>query len=123
MKTRNNLSVNNDKKTKEKSPFWNFMGGEFLLKESVIRWYPFVLILFIFAIIVSQNEVLIANKYKKIKKLDADYKRIKTQLRFENEFIYYDISPEIMTLLDEQGFVQKDNATFKILVKPDNSSK
>jgi len=115
MRTRNNLSENNDKKVKRKSPFWSFMGGEFLLKESVIRWYPFVLILFIFAIIATQNEAFVAVKYKKIKELDAQYKRIKTQLRFENEFISHEISPEMMTLLEEQGFVQKDNATFKIV--------
>ena len=123
MRTNSNLSANHNKKAKENSPFWDFMGGDFLLKESVVRWYPFILILFVFSIVATQNEAFIANKYKKIKDLDNQYKKIKTQLRFENEFIYYDISPEIITLLEEQGFVQKDNSTFKIPVKSASSSK
>jgi hypothetical protein len=122
MKTINHLSANGDKKTKEKSPFWSFMGGEFLLKETVVQWYPFILILFILAIIIIQNESFIAAKYRKIEELDTEYKRIKTQLRFENEFMNHEISPEIIKLVTEQGFIRKDNSTFKI-VKPVNSSK
>jgi hypothetical protein len=116
MKTRSNLQ-RNDKKNGKKSLFWSFMGGEFLLKESVIRWYPFVLILFVFAIIMTQNEAFILKKYEKIKELDAEYKKIKTQMRFENTLISHDISPEIIKLVEEQGFLRKDSATFKITVK------
>jgi len=115
MKTRSDLLENKDKKKEEKSPFWSFMSGEFLLKEHVVRWYPFVLILFAFAIIATQNEDRIKNKYKKIEKLDAEYKRVKTLLRFENEFSNPEISSEIIAFIREQGFVQKDSAIFKVV--------
>ena len=121
MKTIHNLSKNNDKKVGKKSPFWSFLGGEFLLKESVIRWYPFLFILFVFAIIAAQNESSIAAKYLKIKELDSKYKKVKMQLRFEDKLINYDVSPEIMKLIEEQGFIQKDSSAFK--VKPINRSK
>ena len=117
MKTNHHLSNNSEKQTKKSSPFWSFMGGEFLLKESVIRWYPFLLILFVFAIIIAQNESFILKKYDKIKELDAKYKEVKMQMRFENTLINYDISPEIAKLLEEQGYTRRDSGAFKVPVK------
>ena len=114
MKTKNKLSENNDKKAKKRSLFWDFMGGEFLLKESVVRWYPFVIILLLFAIIAAQNEASIIAKEKKINKLYIQYnKRTLT-----NSPVYRDVSPEIMELIKEQGFIRKDGATFKVIDKP-----
>ena len=114
MRTKNKLSENNDKKAKKKSLFWDFMGGEFLLKESVVRWYPFILILFIFFIIAAQNEASIAAKNKKIEKLYRDYNKITVT----NSPVYRDVFPEIMELIKEQGFIRKDGATFKVIDKP-----
>ena len=115
MKTRSNLSKNNDKQNRKKSPFWSFMGGEFLLKESVIRWYPFVLILSMCAIIIVQNETSIEAKEKERKELIEDYHRMMAPSRFKNSATGQDFSTEIMELAKRQGFMQKDSATFKII--------
>ena len=122
MKTKDNLK-NNNNKTKKKNPFWSFLGGDFLLKESVIRWYPFVLIFFVFAIIATQNEAFLAAKYKEFKELDEKYKKLKIEMGFENKITNHSIPPEIMKFIEEQGFVRKDSAFFKVRRHTETSRK
>ena len=81
METTYKQSTSSKKSGKEKSTFREFMGGEFLLSKAAIKWYPYLLLLFVLAGIVVINERSVMSKENKIKKLDEEYKRNVSDLR------------------------------------------
>ncbi len=123
MRTEKELSGKREKEPKKRSPFWEVMGGEFLANPKVMQWYPLIIIFFIFAIIVVQNESIVASKNEKINELDVKYKNVKEELGSHNEFAIREIPFEIMNLIEEQGFEKKDSAVFKVVIPAKKNKK
>lgn len=102
---------------KKRSSFWEFLGGEFLLHRSVVRWYPYVLLLFVLAAITVFNEKSIASKTRQVDKLYKEAKDVLSELKSSNQVITYDTNQKLIKILEERGFSKKDQNVFKIPVK------
>lgn len=116
MKTTYRKNEQNRKPEKKKSSFWEFMGGEFLLHRSVVKWYPYILFLFVLAAIIIYNEKSITEKNNRIDELDKEYKNSITELRENNQFIPYDSTLKLIKILEDRGFEKNDKAVYKIPV-------
>ena len=114
-------NITNKQEKEKKSSFWEFMGGEFLVKKSVMRWYPYIVLLFILAAISVFNEKSVNKKVKEINKLDMERKAALSELRISNQYISYDTNQKITEILQEQGYVKNDKSIYKIIIKTNNS--
>lgn len=101
---------------KRKNSFWEFMGGEFLLKKSVIRWYPYILLLFILATIVILNEKRIADKNREINELSKKHQETILNLKETKRIFPYDADAELLEQLEEDGFIKDDKSLYKIII-------
>lgn len=117
MKTTYKQNSKTDNNPKKRKFFREVMGGEFLLSKTMIKWYPYLLLLFILAGITVINERTITSKEKKIKKLDEEYKKTISDLRNNNQFIPYDTNQKLIKMMELQGFVSDDKKIYKIPVK------
>ena len=116
MKTTYRKNEQNRKPERKKSSFWEFMGGEFLLHRSVVKWYPYILFLFVLAAIIIYNEKSITEKNNRIDELDKEYKNSITELRENNQFIPYDSTLKLIKILEDRGFEKNDKTVYKIPV-------
>lgn len=106
-----------EKTDKGKSSFWEFLGGDFLLHPLVVRWYPYIILLFFLAAITVFNEKSVIRKTKKLDKLDREYKTTLSELKQNNEYIPYDEEQELIKILSSEGFVKDYKSVYKVPVK------
>ena len=114
MKTIRQKQENNGEKHPKRSAFWEFMGGDFLLHQKVMQFYPYLLFLFLLAALIVFNEKRINDKEKKIKQLSEEYKQTVSELKEHNQFITYDSNKRIINMLEERGFQKNDKNLYKI---------
>jgi len=117
METKYKRKKEKEGEPKQRSAFWEFMGGDFLLDEKVIRFYPYIFFLFLLGALIIFNENWIDAKKANIKTLNEEYKNTVSELKEHNQFIPYDSTKRLINLLEEQGF-QKDNKNlYKVPIK------
>lgn len=122
MKTTYKQNESSKKPKKETSTFREFMGGEFLLSKTAIKWYPYLFLLFILAGIVVINEKSVISKENRIKELDEEYKKNISNLRNNNQFISYDTNQKLIEMMEAKGFVNDDKKIYKIsIIKSEES--
>lgn len=105
------------KDSPKRSAFWEFMGGDFLLHQKVVRFYPFLLFVFVLVAVVLFNEKVIDNKERKIRQLDEEYKKTVSELKEHNQFIPYDSTKKLIRILESRDFRKDDKNVYKITLK------
>lgn len=101
---------------KKKSSFWEFVGGEFLLKKSVIIWYPYVLLLFLLSVILILNEKQIVRKIGEIDELAKKNQSTILHIKETKRIFPYDADPELIEQIQKEGFIKNDLSVYKITI-------
>ena len=65
-------------------------GGEFLLSRQMLRWYPYIALVFVLMAVMIISEQRIQDKKRKITRLENQYKAELSRLKANNQFIPYE---------------------------------
>ncbi|HPE40619.1 MAG TPA: FtsL-like putative cell division protein [Bacteroidales bacterium] len=112
---------NTKKNTKQNSTFREFISGDFLLKETTLKLWPFFLLFFVLSLVAIMNQKSIKNKKNKIDKKEIEYKIILNELKKNNQFIPYDQLYIIQEQAKLMGFVKNTPNTFKLTIQSTDS--
>jgi len=107
------------KATDEDKPsnFGKIFSGDFLLDMKVTRWYPYFIMLFLFALLIVANERSIKKKGKLIAQKEYEYTTTLNKLKNNNQFITYDQLVFIREQATSKGLKKKEKSIFKLTVK------
>ncbi|MDX9892312.1 MAG: FtsL-like putative cell division protein [Bacteroidales bacterium] len=117
-----NVTPKNTKKnTKQNSTFREFISGDFLLKETTLKLWPFFFLFFVLSLVAIMNQKSIKNKKIKIEQKEIQYKMILNELKENNQFIPYDQLYIIQEQAKMMGFVKSTPNTYKLTIKTSDS--
>jgi ABC-type microcin C transport system permease subunit YejE len=92
------------------------MSGDFLQHQKLQKWYPYLLLLILLAMISITNEKIINRKNKMIQKKQYEYKTALNQLKENNYYLPYYQKKIIREKATKRGFVEKHENMYKIVV-------
>jgi len=98
------------------SKFFKFMSGDFLHHPKLQKWYPYLLLLILLALISIVNEKAINRKNKLIEKKQYEYKMALNQLKENNYYLPYNQKKMIREKATKRGFVENHKNVYKIVV-------
>jgi hypothetical protein len=93
------------------------LGADFLLDKKVVRWYPFILYVFVLMLLSVYNSKLIQQKESRLKILENEWQSAAGELRKSNQLISYDKEEKIISMMKDRGFVEDNKNTNRINVK------
>lgn len=106
---------------KEKRGLFNVLkdvfGGEFLLSRQMLRWYPYIALVFVLMAVMIISEQRIQDKKRKITRLENQYKAELSRLKANNQFIPYEENQILIQKMQERGYVLNEEQNYTIRVK------
>ena len=93
-----------------------FLSGDFLHHPGLQKWYPYLLLLILLAVISIVNEKVINHKNKLIQKKQYEYKMALNQLKENNYYLPYHQKKIIREKATKRGFVENHKNVYKIVV-------
>jgi len=97
--------------------FGKIFSGDFLLDTKLTRWYPYFIMLFLFATLIIANERAVKKKSKLITEKEYEYITSLNNLKNNNQFISYDQLVYIKEQAAAKGLKKKEKSIYKIAVK------
>lgn len=101
---------------KEPVTLSKIFGGDIITSKQALKFYPYILMVVVFIILIIINEQSIAKKQKQIKRYENEYKEVLSKLKKNNQFIPYQESQELLRIIEEKGFQKSDKNRYKIVV-------
>lgn len=92
-------------------------GGEFLLSRQMLRWYPYIALVFVLMAVMIISEQRIQDKKRKITRLENQYKTELSRLKANNQFIPYEENQILIQKMQERGYVLNEEQNYTIRVK------
>ena len=92
-------------------------GGEFLLSRQMLRWYPYIALVFVLMAVMIISEQCIQDKKRKITRLENQYKAELSRLKANNQFIPYEENQILIQKMQERGYVLNEEQNYTIRVK------
>ncbi|MBQ3750930.1 MAG: hypothetical protein IKN99_02595 [Bacteroidales bacterium] len=92
-------------------------GGEFLLSRQMLRWYPYIALVFVLMAVMIISEQRIQDKKRKITRLENQYKAELSRLKANNQFIPYEENQILIQKMQERGYVLNEEQNYTIRVK------
>lgn len=92
-------------------------GGEFLLSRQMLRWYPYIALVFVLMAVMIISEQRIQDKKRKITRLENQYKAELSRLKANNQFIPYEENQILIQKMQERGYVLNEEQNYIIRVK------
>ena len=92
-------------------------GGEFLLSRQMLRWYPYIALVFVLMAVMIISEQRIQEKKRKITRLENLYKAELSRLKANNQFIPYEENQILIQKMQERGYVLNEEQNYTIRVK------
>jgi hypothetical protein len=96
--------------------FFQFLSGDFLRHPRLQKWYPFILLLILLAVISIVNEKIINQKSKTLERKRYEYKMALHQLKKNNHYLPYRQQKIIREKASKRGFIENHKGTYKIVV-------
>lgn len=98
-------------------------GGEFLLSRQMLRWYPYIALVFVLMAVMIISEQRIQDKKRKITRLENQYKAELSRLKANNQFIPYEENQILIQKMQERGYVLNEEQNYTIRVKRETPKK
>ena len=95
---------------------FKFLSGDFLHHPKLQKWYPYLLLLLLLAVISIVNEKIILYKNKTIKDKQHEYEMALEQLKENNYFLPYYEKKIIRDKATKRGFGEHQGDMYKIAV-------
>ena len=92
-------------------------GGEFLLSRQMLRWYPYIALVFVLMAVMIISEQRIQDKKRTITRLENQYKAELSRLKANNQFIPYEENQILIQKMQERGYVLNEEQNYTIRVK------
>jgi len=94
-----------------------FLSGDFLHYPRLQKWYPYLFLLMLLAVIAIVNEKIINDKTKTIKEKQDEYKAALNELKENNTYLPYGQQKVIREKATKRGYVENLKGTYKIVGK------
>lgn len=105
-----------NEKAKRNSFVTRLLSGDFLFSKEALKWYPYIIFVFLLLVAIVLNEHSMDAKRARIKQLETEYKLTIGKLKKNNQFIMYEENKELVRILNEQGFEKNDKNCYKIVI-------
>ncbi|MBO7445593.1 MAG: hypothetical protein J6T86_04210 [Bacteroidales bacterium] len=115
MRTTTNIPEK-ERDPKSENFFNKVFGGEFLTNPKMRPWYLYIVILLLLIGIAIFSEQRIAQKQKKINRLEQEYKAEISRLKANNQFIPYEENKALIEVLKERGFVFDEKSDYTVTI-------
>ncbi len=104
-------------KEKRDSLWKQLLSGDFLFAPKTIRWYPYLVFVFILMVLIVINEHNMDAKRQKIKNLETEYKQTISLLKHNNQYILYEENQKLKQMLKDRGFEENNKHIYKIVIQ------
>jgi len=94
-----------------------FLSGDFLHYPRLQKWYPYLLLLMLLAVIAIANEKVINHKNKIIQTKQYEYKTALNQLKENNNYLPYYQQKIIREKATKRGYIENLKGMYKITGK------
>ncbi|MCL2246641.1 MAG: hypothetical protein FWC10_05970 [Lentimicrobiaceae bacterium] len=91
-----------------------FLSGDFFHYPRLQKWYPYLLLLIVLAVISIVNEKVINNKNKIIQKKQYEYKMALNELKENNHYLPYYQKKIIREKATKRGFIENHKSMYRI---------
>jgi len=94
-----------------------FLSGDFLHYPRLQKWYPYLFLLMLLAVIAIVNEKIISDKYKTIQEKQNEYKTVLNDLKENNTYLPYGQQKVIREKATKRGYIENHKRVYKIVGK------
>jgi|GEM_PF-6931406 len=108
------------KKNKVLLFFRDFIFGKFLIKKSMLKWYPYILLLFLITFAFIFNERIIFQKEERNRELQKKHDSIIVEFRKLNEIILTDDQNQLKEKAEQSGFTATQGNDYYKIYKENN---
>jgi uncharacterized membrane protein len=81
------------------------------------KWYPYLFLLMLLAVIAIVNEKIISDKYNTIQEKQNEYKTVLNDLKENNTYLPYGQQKVIREKATKRGYIENNKRVYKIVGK------
>jgi hypothetical protein len=93
-----------------------FLSGDFLHYPRLQKWYPYLLLLMLLAVIAIVNEKVISHKNKVLQAKQYEYRMALNELKENNTYLPYFQQKKIREKATKRGYRENLKGVYKITV-------